>query len=153
MEKKVKVRFPLLNKSIEMPENSKISDACEAIGHPLNLVCGGKGKCKKCGVNIKVDNIIKNVLSCQTNVTEGLQILLKYEDIQAQILTTSIMKDIHFNPSLSLKYLPSESLRPEMAGNDWDTLERTLGLSLQKPPLGIIQKLSNTFHHPEGITC
>jgi uncharacterized 2Fe-2S/4Fe-4S cluster protein (DUF4445 family) len=153
MGKKIKVRFPLLNKSVEMPENSKISDACEAIGHPLNLVCGGKGKCKKCAVNIKIDDTIKSVLSCQTNVTEGLQILLKDEDIQAQILTESILKDIHFNPSLSLKYLPSESLKTEMAGNDWDTLEKILGLSLHKPHLGIIQKLSKTFHHPDGITC
>jgi uncharacterized 2Fe-2S/4Fe-4S cluster protein (DUF4445 family) len=153
MGKMVKVRFPLLNKSIEMPANSKISDACEAIGRPLNLVCGGKGQCKKCGVNIKVDNIIKNVLSCQTNVSEGLQILLKDEDVQAQILTTSVMKDVHFNPSLSLKYLPPESLKTEMAGNDWDTIEKRLGLSLHKPRLGIIQKLSNIFHHPDGITC
>jgi len=153
MGKKVKVSFPLLNKAIEMPENSKISEACEAIGLPLILVCGGKGKCKKCAVNIKVDHTIKSVLSCQTNVTAGLQILLKDEDIQAQILTESIMKDIHFNPSLSLKYFSSESLKTDMAGNDWDTIEEMLGLSLHKPSLGIIQKLSNSFHHPEGITC
>ena len=153
MEKKVKVRFPLLNKSIEMPEDSKISDACNAIGLPLNLVCGGKGKCKKCAVNIQVDHTIKSVLSCQTNVTEGLQILLKHEYIQAQILTESILKDIHFNPSLSLKHLPPESLKTEMAGNDWDTIQKALGLSLHKPALGIIQKLSNIFHHPDGITC
>ncbi len=153
MENKVKVRFPLLNKSIEMPENSKISDACDAIGLPLNLVCGGKGKCKKCAVNIKADHTIKSVLSCQTKVTEGVQILLKDEDIQAQILTESIMKDIHFNPSLSLKYLPAESLKTQMAGNDCDTIEKMLGLSLQEPPLDIIRKLSNAFHHPEGITC
>ncbi len=153
MENKVKVRFPLMNKYIEMPENSKISQACEAIGLPLNLVCGGKGKCKKCAVNIKIDHTIKSVLSCQTNVTEGVQILLRHEDIQAQILTESILKDIHFNPSLYLKYLPSESLKTDMAGNDWATIEKMLGLSLHKPSLGIIQRLSNTFHHPEGITC
>jgi uncharacterized 2Fe-2S/4Fe-4S cluster protein (DUF4445 family) len=153
MEKKVKVRFPLLNKSIEMPENSKISDACEAIGHPLNLVCGGKGKCKKCAVDIKVDHTIKSVLSCQTNVIEGLQILLKDEDSQAQILTESILKDIHFDPSLSLRYIPSGSLKTDMAGNDWATIEKMLALSLHKPSLGIIQKLSKAFHHPEGITC
>lgn len=153
MKKKVKVSFPLLKKFVEMPENSKISEACEAVGLPLNLVCGGKGKCKKCAVNIKTDNTVKSVLSCQTKVSEGLQILIRDKDVQAQILTESILKDIRLNPSLSSKYIPAENLKTEMAGNDWDTLEKILGQSLHKPPLDIIQKISNTFHHPDGITC
>lgn len=153
MTKTVKVKFPFLDKSLEIPENSKISQACDAVGHPLNLVCGGKGKCKKCAVDIKTDGTIKSVLGCQAEVTDGLEILLKRDEAQAQILTESMLKDLDINPSLFSEFIPSGALKTDRAGNDWKTLKKALGISLDKPFLYILQKLSKCFHDSKGITC
>ncbi|MBN2040404.1 MAG: DUF4445 domain-containing protein [Spirochaetes bacterium] len=153
MEKMLRVDFPFLNKYVEMPEGSKISDACDAAGHPLNLVCGGKGKCKKCAVDIEENGTVKNVISCQTEIFEGVKILLKDENIQAKILTESKLKDFDFNPCLSLKYISREFLKTEMGENDWDTIKKASGLSLSIPSLEIIRKLSKLFHNEDGITC
>ena len=49
----MRVLFPLLEEEIEVSQDSLVSDVCASIGLPLNLVCGGKGRCKKCLVNVK----------------------------------------------------------------------------------------------------
>ncbi len=153
MNKMIKVTFPFLNKSVEVPEDSKIYEACEAVGHPLNLVCGGKGKCGKCAVDINTNGTIKTVLGCQTKITDGLQVLLKDEDDRAQILTESGFKGVPIRPSLSSKFIPAEYLKTPMGGDDWNTLKEVLKVPLERPSLSILQKLSKCYHHPSGITC
>ena len=55
MSNNVRVSFPILGKELKVEAGTKISEACAKIGEPQNLVCGGKGKCKKCSVDIKVE--------------------------------------------------------------------------------------------------
>lgn len=152
MNESVNVIFPFLNKTIKVDGNKKISDACAQVGQPLNLVCGGKGKCKKCTVDIEVDGEISTIMSCQTNVTDGVKVLLKKEDIQAQILTDSILKHVDPNPSLKSYYFTSEELKTELADNDWDTVQKLLGRQLNQPSIECIRKLSLAYHNNDGIT-
>src|SRR5690554_3036317 len=100
MAKMLKVEFPYLNKSIEVPEGTKLSQACADAGYPLNLVCGGRGVCKKCGVDIEEDGEVKRVLSCQVDVYDGIKVLLREEEQKVQILTSSTMDQTAHNPSI-----------------------------------------------------
>lgn len=152
MNKYVSVEFPRLNKIIDIEENSKISDACEKVGHPLNLVCGSKGKCKKCAVDIESDGHIKTVLGCQETVFDGLKVLIEDEKVEAQILTTSILKDFKPNPSLTSMYLEKNQLKTELAENNWDTILKKLDKNLHNPPLEILQKISRIYHNDDGLT-
>lgn len=147
----VNVNFPMIGKSLVIEEGSKISDACVKIGYPLNLVCGGKGKCGKCAVDIRTDGKVSTVLACQVNVFENIDIMISGEEIEAQILTTNMLKEIHPNPSLVMIHVDSKDLKTPMCENDFETLLKVLQIEINEPSLEILQKLSNTYHNPEGM--
>jgi uncharacterized 2Fe-2S/4Fe-4S cluster protein (DUF4445 family) len=151
MDKKITVKFPLLNKSLEVEPGIKVSDACAIAGYPLNLVCGGKGTCKKCAVEIKEGGHLKKILSCRETVYDNIQIMLK-EDIQkAQILTSSSLDEINFKPSIRSLLFKREELKTELGQNNWDVLHKLLGKEVEYPTLEIFQKMSFVYHNPEGI--
>lgn len=151
MAKQLKVEFPYLNKTIEVPEGTKLSQACADAGYPLNLVCGGRGKCKKCGVDIEEDGEVKRVLSCQVDAYDGIKVLLREEEQKVQILTSSTMDSTIYNPSLYTKTFTKEQLETELGDNDWSTLKNLMNNKLQKPNLEILRKISKTYHHKDGI--
>lgn len=148
----VKVIFPFLDKTIEVEEDKKISDACAMVGQPLNLVCGGKGKCKKCMVDIEISGVTSSIVSCQTLVSDGVKVLLQPEDLEAQILTDSALKHVTPNPSLQSYYITKEELKTELAENDWETLQKSISKSLHETSYKLLQKLSKIYHNPNGIT-
>ncbi|NTW71511.1 MAG: ATP-binding protein [Eubacteriaceae bacterium] len=151
MGKNVIVNFPLLNESIVVEEGTKLSEACAIAGYPLNLVCGGKGKCKKCAVEIEEHGEIKKVLSCMTDVYDGIRVLLKEEEQKAQILTSSTLDNTPLDPSLRSVYIEKEKLKTDLCENDWETLHRVIGNGVKYPKLSVLQKLSIHYHDPSGI--
>ncbi|MPW24391.1 DUF4445 domain-containing protein [Alkalibaculum sp. M08DMB] len=151
MSKIIKVYFPLLGKELEIGEDSKIADACAMIGDPLNQVCGGKGKCGKCAVEIIQDGKELTVLGCITKVSDGMQIMITGQEAISQILTTNMIKDIEPDPSLKSFFLKREELKTELGESDWLTLLRALNLNLHKPSIELLRKLSNVFHNLDGI--
>ncbi|HCX65731.1 MAG TPA: activating enzyme [Eubacteriaceae bacterium] len=147
----VTVQFPLLNTEVEVEENSLLSDACAQAGYPLNLVCGGKGKCKKCGVDIEENGVKKNVLSCQTKVYDGMQVMLKEEEQKAQILTSAVLDEINMAPAVYTVKIEADSLSTPLGANDWDILKTLINKDIEKPSLTVFQKLSFQYHNPQGI--
>lgn len=61
----IRVFFPLLDKSVMLEAGKTVAEACALVGFPQNLVCGGKGTCKKCLVTIRENDLISEVLGCQ----------------------------------------------------------------------------------------
>ncbi|MBF7096893.1 ASKHA domain-containing protein [Alkalibacter mobilis] len=151
MKNSVTVDFPLLNKTVEVAEGTKLSDACAEAGYPLNLVCGGKGTCKKCAVEIQEGDSFVNVLSCQTYVYDGMKVMLKEEDQKAQILTSSTLDEISFNPTIKSIFIKRDSLKVEIGENDWDALKSNLPVDVEYPDLDVLQRMSLNFHNPAGI--
>lgn len=151
MSKRISVNFPLLNKSIQTNEDSTISDVCTLIGEPLNLVCGGKGKCGKCRVDIETNGKIESVLACVTKVYKNLNIMITSQDSSAQILTTSVLKDIYPNPSLKFYFVDKSKLETSIGESDWETLCNKLQMDFDRPSIHILRKISNLFHDSTGI--
>ncbi|MBF7097089.1 ASKHA domain-containing protein [Alkalibacter mobilis] len=151
MKKMIKVDFPNLNKSIEVEEGTKLSEACAVAGYPLNLVCGGRGKCKKCGVDIEENGEIKRVLSCQVEAYDGVRVMLKEEEQKVQILTSSTLDNTVNDPSLHVLHFTKDQLATELGDNNWDTLKKLTDNKIQKPSLEILKRLSHNYHHPKGI--
>lgn len=151
MSELINVNFPLLNKSIQVDKDSTISNACALIGEPLNLVCGGKGKCGKCKVDVKINGKVESVLGCVTKMCENLDILITSQGSSAQILTNNMLKDIIANPSLKFYFLNKTKLKTSIGESDWETLCSQLQIDFEKPTLELLQKISNLFHHSNGI--
>lgn len=151
MSNRVKVEFPLVNRTVEVAQGTKVSDACAQAGYPLNLVCGGKGTCKKCAVEIEEDGVAKVILSCQEIVYDGMKVLLREEEQKAQILTSSALDAVDFDPPLRMAAIPSEKLKVEIGENDWDVLKSHLDPGIEEPDLDALQQMALHFHHPAGI--
>lgn len=147
----VSVEFPIIGKSIEIEKGSKISDACEKIGHPLNLVCGGKGKCGKCEVDIQIKGTTSTVLACQEEVSDGLKVMITGEEVEAQILTSNMLKYTNPNPSTKMIHVKRDELITPLCENDYETLLSAINLDLIQPPLEVLQKFSTIYHHSEGL--
>lgn len=151
MSEMITVKFPKLGKELQINSDAKVTEACAIIGEPLNQVCGGKGRCGKCKVDIVENGETKTVLGCQTTVSEGLQIMITGQDVSAQILTTNMIKDVQPNPSLRLVQIDRDNLKTPLGESDWETILYTLDMELQPPNLEILRKISNVFHNPKGI--
>ena len=65
-----------------------LAEACALLGHPLELVCGGNGRCGKCDVLVERRGVRETVRACITPVTEDITVFLEVsENASAQILT------------------------------------------------------------------
>lgn len=78
--------FPYLNQSIDIPAGTSIDTACAAAGYPIDRVCGGKGTCGKCRVEIEDGAGRREVLACRTAATDGMKIYFLNEIGTHQIL-------------------------------------------------------------------
>ena len=68
------VKFPAWNLTLSLPEGTSVAVACRTAGHPLELVCGGRGTCGKCLVEIRDGQGLRMVRACRTEVTDGMEI-------------------------------------------------------------------------------
>lgn len=127
------------NKRITV-DGGKLSAACELAGFPLNLVCGGNGTCGKCRVRIKgkADENFKEVLACQTEITEDMEICLKESDYRQEtvVLTKAAPLNIELHPSVSKKYMNKDEIIEKMREKN------TFFSQTEKVPLSVMQKFS-----------
>ena len=127
------------NKRITV-DGGKLSAACELAGFPLNLVCGGNGTCGKCRVRIKgkAEENFKEVLACQTEITEDMEICLKESDYRQEtvVLTKAAPLNIELHPSVSKKYMNKDEIIEKMREKN------TFFSQTEKVPLSVMQKFS-----------
>ena len=72
-----------------------LAEACALLGHPLELVCGGNGRCGKCDVLVERRGVRETVRACITPVTEDITVFLEVsENASAQILTSGGAHDV-----------------------------------------------------------
>ncbi|UCC22739.1 MAG: 2Fe-2S iron-sulfur cluster binding domain-containing protein, partial [Planctomycetota bacterium] len=68
------VTFEPDGRQISIHAGATLLEAAGQAGIILNSVCGGKGTCKKCLVNIQPDN--KQILACQYHVDSDLTVII-----------------------------------------------------------------------------
>lgn len=136
----VRVIFPNQDLEVFVEKGSTVGAACSRAGFALDYVCGGKGTCKKCGVEIDVGGERKQVLACQTKVEEHLSVFLTDKHIgrKANILTSSELHDVEFDPAIKKVFYKKEKLPPCSSG--WEHL--AVEGSVNPPSLYILQKFS-----------
>lgn len=111
------VRFVNQNKIITV-EGGTLAEACEKAGYPLNLVCGGRGVCGKCRIEVKRNGKLEQVLACREMVKRDEEIYLEEKDYlhESNVLTESHLSGIKVSPSVKKVYRTKEELMPENGG-------------------------------------
>lgn len=93
-----------------------LAEACALLGSPLELVCGGNGRCGKCAVLVERRGVRETVLACTTPVTEDVTVFLRApEESAAQILTDGSAAAV-FAPAVTKTALSPAELEPEHCG-------------------------------------
>lgn len=142
----IRIFFPLLDKSILVEAGKTVAEACALVGFPQNLVCGGKGTCKKCLVTIRENDLVSEVLGCQHLVSEDMSILISKEAALSQILETTDNDALSFNPKTRIASIPFSQLKTEMCSYDLETIRNILNLPVNMSSIKILQKSSEVFH-------
>lgn len=116
--------------TLTVNEGENLAKVCHEAGFPLDLVCGGKGTCGKCRVEIDIKNKKSSVLACRTEINSDLNIYLDEKGYvrNAKILESSVYNTNSFNPSLKKIYRDKKSIK-EAGG---DEFLRDCGLDIMR---------------------
>jgi Uncharacterized metal-binding protein len=142
----IRVFFPLLDKNVMVEAGKTVAQACALVGFPQNLVCGGKGTCKKCLVTIRENDLVSEVLSCQHLVSQDMAIFISKEAALSQILETTSNGELSFNPKTRVATVPITALKTEMCSYDLETIRAALEMPVKMPSIKVLRKSSDIFH-------
>jgi uncharacterized 2Fe-2S/4Fe-4S cluster protein (DUF4445 family) len=92
-------------KQISVHSGATLLEAAGQAGIILNTVCGGKGICKKCVVNILPDR--QEVLACQYHIQDDLKVTVPPSSrfFEHKILTEGVAPQTKIQPNIYKKYL------------------------------------------------
>jgi len=149
--KKFKVTFLPEGKDIEVEENTTLMQAAGKAGVYINTICGGKGVCGKCRVQVISGKIKASkqaialltkdqiddsyVLACQARVQDNLEVVIPPESrLEAEqiLLTDSFtseaasVESAHFEPLVQKIYMELQEPSNEDNIADSDRITREL---------------------------
>ena len=119
-----------------------LAEACRLAGHPLDLVCGGNGKCGRCSVTVERRGIKEVVRACTTAVDCEMTVWLPAAPMDANILTESGDTGA-FAPTVRKEFRSTSDLEPEHCG-----------AFLGSAPLPVLRRFSTLLRNrrEDGIT-
>ena len=103
--KHFKVIFKPDGRQISIHAGATLLEAAGQAGIILNTICGGKGSCRKCLVNLGPDD--RQVLACQYHIESDLIVTIPPASrfFEHQILTEGIKAHARYKPDIYKKYL------------------------------------------------
>jgi uncharacterized 2Fe-2S/4Fe-4S cluster protein (DUF4445 family) len=99
------ITFKPDGRQISIHVGATLLDAAGQAGIILNTVCGGKGICKKCIVNLDPDG--RGVLACQHHIDSDLTVTVPSASrfFEHKILTEGVTPQTEIQPDIYKKYL------------------------------------------------
>ena len=79
-----------------------VMDAIRAAGLRIDAPCGGNGTCKKCKVILKDSHGQREVLACQTKLTEDAEVDISRKDEGHRILMGGITREVAEDPAVQV---------------------------------------------------
>ena len=103
------ITFKPDGKKISIHEGATLAEAAGQAGIILNSICGGKGICKKCAVNIEPNK--EQVLACQYHIDSDLTVTIPISSrfFEQKILAEGIEAKTQIQPDIYKKYLKADS--------------------------------------------
>ncbi|HBV67242.1 MAG TPA: hypothetical protein DEF04_02960, partial [Clostridiales bacterium] len=142
--KKYNVNFINQNIEVSAAEGTVLADICKGADIPLDMVCGGRGTCGKCAVEIEEEGKRSSVLACNTRLNRDINIYLQDEHSKNASILES-MNDFKFtlNPLLKKIYKSMEALHTE----GWNKILKNCSIDVLRDFSQLINKRDS-----EGIT-
>lgn len=79
-------RVRLVNENVTVSvTGGTLAQACAAAGYPIEQVCGGRGACGKCRVEISRGSVRETVLACRETVLGDVEVYLTPEQASRQV--------------------------------------------------------------------
>lgn len=158
-----KVTFLPSGTEWEAVEGMTIMEAIRAAGLRLDAPCGGNGTCGKCRVRILEADREREVLACQTKITENMTVDIARADEGHRILMGGITREVASSPAVRVCTL--DIPRPDTGDlrDCWLRLCDTLADAAGRPdggyapnlPLiaGLYDTLESSDYHVDVIVC
>ena len=107
------VTFKPDGKQVSIHGGATVAEAAGQAGLILNTVCGGKGTCGKCIVNVEPDG--QEVRACQHIIQRDLTVTIPSASLffEQKILAHSIDRQIRVHPAICKKYIRIGSADPK----------------------------------------
>lgn len=129
----IKTLFPNQNGELFTHEGDTVADACSQFGLPLDMVCGGRGICKKFQVETEKRGLRQTVLACQEKVSANMKVYLNEKDnIQktkvnkAHIMTNSLLSELSLDSAIKKIFLSKSVLQTPFYQGDWEHIQSLL---------------------------
>lgn len=105
------VTFKPDDKQVHIHAGATVLEAAGQAGIILNSVCGGKGSCKKCLVNIEPD--AKQILACQHHIESDITVTIPASSrfFEQKILEHGIDTPLNVQPTVHEKYRKRKSTK------------------------------------------
>jgi len=107
--KHFKITFKPDNKQVSIHEGATILEAAGQADIIIDAVCGGKGTCEKCVVNLEPEG--HQVLACQYRIQSNLTVTIPAASrfFEQKILSHGIDTQVKTHPTIFKKYLKKDS--------------------------------------------
>lgn len=137
----VKVTFRE-NKVIEAKKKTLLSEILANAGYRQDYVCGGKGTCGKCAVDIVLNGKVKTVMSCGYFVEHDIEVshIHNFISNEINVLETGSQNDYEFSPNTILIKVNAKDLLPEHCGSFSQHLKDTYQLSIESHAMKVFSE-------------
>ncbi len=146
----MKVSFPAIGEELELESGTLVSDACELVGAPLDLVCAGNGTCGKCLVDIEADGVRSTVLGCQHRIEGDTRIFVDASEKTHQLLATESDDSAEFDPRMRKISVDRDALKAPLGGYDFACLEQAVlqqaGMRIEPLAYDLLGTFSGLIH-------
>lgn len=159
----MKITFQPSGILFEAKSGMTIMEAIHASGLRIDAPCGGNGTCKKCKVILKDSHGEREVLACQTKLTEDATVDISRKDEGHRILMGGITREIAPNPAVKVYTLEIPRPTTEDLRDCWhrvkDSFSTVSGIPAEtlKPNIrlvsGLYNKLEENDYKLDAVVC
>ena len=153
------VNFVLEGRRVNVAGGTTLLEAQRLAKLPTDAPCGGKGSCRKCGVDYRRagGQVWTRELACKVIVDGDMEVKLLRTDEKLQVLTDSAGPvNAVWNPMVRVRRLNVEPCRKGESRSDWSRLCEALG-GVGQPSLSICRGLGRLLTDTKGavwaVTC
>jgi uncharacterized 2Fe-2S/4Fe-4S cluster protein (DUF4445 family) len=174
----VSVRFLPLDRTVQVEEGTKLTEAALAAGIELVLPCGGQGRCGRCAVLVQEGDMYRQpdqrlsaedidagyILACQAVVQNDVTIYVPAQRIERRLQTDKTAQRVEV--PFSYDYLRDQSLRKYVLSltppsldeqtDDWSRLKRELarqhGIEDLVADLPVLNRVATALREGQWVT-
>jgi uncharacterized 2Fe-2S/4Fe-4S cluster protein (DUF4445 family) len=162
--RKIQIALDPLNRKIEGEEGKTLYEVLSEEGIEIDSLCGGRGICGKCKVQVKSEGSIPLTpaekeklsaaeidqgvrLACQIRLNENLSVVIPHERKNRRILTSYDQKEFGVDPPVTLHHL---TIPPRSEGSDLARMNAEIGTDIVFTDLSLLRKVPHALREEDG---